>query len=69
MRFLCIKGMLKSNFFNSKIKSSSARRITPRRAESAFAPGQRGSEETQLRWQAVGDVVSDLTDPGIERKT
>ena len=26
------------------------------------------SEETSQRWRAVGDTVSDLTDPGIEPK-
>ena len=31
-----------------------------------LAPGQHSSEETSQRWRAVGDVVSNLTDPGIK---
>ena len=32
----------------------------------SLAQRQHSSEETLLRWRAVGDTVSDLTDPRIE---
>ena len=33
------------------------------------APAQHGSEKMSKRWRAVGDTVSDLTEPGIKPKT
>ena len=33
------------------------------------APEQHISKETLQRWQAVGDTLCDITDPGIERRT
>ena len=51
------------------------RGITPKRVTSSgahlrcFALEQHSSEETSKRWQAVGDTVSDLTEPGIESQT
>ena len=35
----------------------------------SLAPGQHSFEEMSKRWRAVGDTVSDLTDPGIEPQT
>ena len=35
----------------------------------SLAPGQHSYEETLQRWRAVGDIVSDLTGPGIEAQT
>ena len=35
----------------------------------SLAPGQLSSEETLQRWQAIGDTVSDLSEPGIEPQT
>ena len=32
-------------------------------------PRHHSSEETSQQWRAVGDNVSDLTDPGIEAQT
>ena len=49
--------------------------ITPKRVTSggvrirSLAPGRHNSKETWLRWRAVSDNVSDLTDPGIEPQT
>ena len=35
----------------------------------SLAPGLFSSEETLQRWQAIGDTVSDLSEPGIEPQT
>ena len=35
----------------------------------SLAPGLLSSEETLQRWQAIGDTVSDLSEPGIEPQT
>ena len=48
--------------------------ITPKRVTKGgahlrgFARGQHSSEETSQRRRAIGDIVSDLTDLGIEPK-
>ena len=34
-----------------------------------LAPGQHNSTETSQRWRAIGDAVSNLTDPEIEPQT
>ena len=49
-----------------------SRYITPKRVKSEgvhlhdLSPVQHSSEETSQTWRAVGDAVSDLTDPGFE---
>ena len=58
--------------FYQKLNLHYTRVITPKRVTSSgdhllgLAPGQHGSKETSQRWRAVGDTVSNLTDPGIE---
>ena len=51
---------------NSKSNLHYIRGITPKHETSDLAPGPHSSEETLQRWRAVGDIVSDLTGPGIE---
>ena len=66
--------VLKINLATIKPKSNLhyTRGITPKRVTSSGAhlcgltPGQHSSKETWQRWRAVCDIVSDLTDPGIE---
>ena len=59
---------VKSNRHYSRI-------ITPKRLNEeraypgSLAPGQNNSEETSQRWRAVGDTVSDFTDPGFKSQT
>ena len=51
------------------------RGITPKRAKSNrvhlrdLAPGQHSSKKTSQRWLVVGDIASNITDPGIQPKT
>ena len=52
---------------NHYIRDITAKRVTSGEVHlRGLAPGQHSSEETSQRWRAVGDTVSDLTDPGIE---
>ena len=67
--------LLTFSFEIKKVKKSDlyhTHGITPRRVTSVVAhlrvvaPGQHSFKETSQRWRAVGDIVSDFTDPGIE---
>ena len=69
LEFICVDtGLFKKNLHYS-------RGITPKRVTSGgvhlrgLAPGQHSSEGTSQRWRAVGDTVSDLTNPRFEPKT
>ena len=47
-----------------------AKRVTSGRTHlRGLALRQHPSEETSQRWRTVGDIVSDLTDPGIKPQT
>ena len=63
------------SYYEIKSNLHCTRGIMPKRVTSSgahlrdLAPGLHSSEETSQQWRAVGDIVSDFTDPEIEPQT